>query len=577
MKKLAIVGFGPRGLSALENLFVEISKENLAINIHTTLFEIEKELGTSKVWNTKQPAINWVNISERALKDLEGRPELVFKNVTIPSFPSYLKWSHRDEKNLDETDADQFPPRKKIGNYLSERADSIVNILLEHKMIAVEQVLITDLEYNADTITLIDLKKNSYIFDEVVLTIGHQPTKIDEDIKDFEMQSIDDDRISFPETYPIENIINSKAINSEKNVAIRGLGLAMIDAVRALTIGKGGRFKILNKYTFESEFISGIDVPKKIIPYSLDGLPIVSKPLNPKIDRQFSLSKTQATYFEKTIRDVADGNVAVEDNTFLKEAIAKISVENYFELENKLFDENIDKTALETIVIKWLTDPNYAHKLIQPTNCSTDQIISSFVEMACGKKAVSLDFCVGQVIRHCQPILYKSFSHANIDETIIASVILLDEQMKRYSYGPPLESMQQLLALHKCNRIDFNFANNPNIRNEPHAWNFEKEENSVEVTVIINSVLSAPKLLEVSSLIIQNLLRNDLIKPIHSKLGIHTQKDGLILNAQNNSFLPIAVLGRLAKGSVIGVDAILECFGTRIEDWAVGCVNRLKE
>lgn len=93
---------------------------------------------------------------------------------------------------------------------------------------------------------------------------------------------------------------------------------------------------------------------------------------------------------------------------------------------------------------------------------------------------------------------------------------------------------------------------------------------------MINSVLDAPKLLDVTSPLIKNLLQNDLIQPIHSKLGIETTADGYVITPDDKNDVPIAVLGRLAKGSVIGVDAILECFGPRIEDWAKAYVSQLK-
>ncbi|WP_262486210.1 hypothetical protein [Gillisia marina] len=38
----------------------------------------------------------------------------------------------------------------------------------------------------------------------------------------------------------------------------------------------------------------------------------------------------------------------------------------------------------------------------------------------------------------------------------------------------------------------------------------------------------------------------------------------------------MAVLGRLSKGSVIGVDAILECFGPRVTDWAKAAAKRVQ-
>ena len=60
-----------------------------------------------------------------------------------------------------------------------------------------------------------------------------------------------------------------------------------------------------------------------------------------------------------------------------------------------------------------------------------------------------------------------------------------------------------------------------------------------------------------------------------TELGIETKKNGIVISSENEKQIPIAVLGRLAKGSVIGVDAILECFGDRIEDWAKSFVERL--
>ena len=92
---------------------------------------------------------------------------------------------------------------------------------------------------------------------------------------------------------------------------------------------------------------------------------------------------------------------------------------------------------------------------------------------------------------------------------------------------------------------------------------------------MIDSVLDSPKLLNVCSPIVKKLVRNDLIEPIHSTLGIETTKNGYVTTDENLDEIPIAVLGRLAKGSVIGVDAILECFGSRIQDWAKFYVEQL--
>lgn len=574
MRKLAIVGFGPRGLHSLECLLLELANSNIKSEIAITIFERTKQLGCGQVWNTNQPDVNWTNISERALQNLAGRPKIEFESIKIPAFLSYQDWLPEEERNPADVAADNFPPRRKVGKYLNERANSLVFALKKHQKITIVHAVITELSYASEQFTLLDLEGENYTFDEVLLTIGHQPTKLSKELESFKIQALESKHATLLETYPIENIIRSDKITPKTNVAIRGLGLSMIDAVRALTIEKGARFKITNTKTKESVFLTSENVPKKIIPYSLNGLPMAAKPLNAYLDGFYTPTKKQMNYFKDRITNAISDKEKTNDATFLKQAIAEISSEVYLKLEDKL-ETDLDKENLITIIINWLDDVFYAHELIENSNQDTVTLLQSYLEMAVGNRKTSLDYCVGQVVRHCQPTLYKLLSHADFSKEVMQSIISLDEQLKRYSYGPPVESLQQLLALYRADILDVSFTNHPEITFEENKWKFSKNEKSSTVDVIINSVLSAPQLLEVSSPLVLNLLRNNVVKPIHSELGVHTNKDGTII-MENKTNMPLAILGRLAKGSVIGVDAILECFGPRIKDWAIGAVSRLK-
>ncbi len=573
MKKLAIIGFGPRGLHALEMLFLELSKLKID-KIEVFIFETETSLGAGQVWKTNQPSVNWTNISVRALQNLEGRPEIQFKDFVIPEFPSYHNYLPEEKRKALKDLPDQFPPRKEIGAYLNDRATSILNVLEEKECVNIHRKFVTDVNFKDSGFIITDSTKHTYVVNEVLLTIGHQSTKLPKDLKHLEIESLESDKTLFSETYPIENIIESEEINAAKHIAIRGFGLAMIDAVRALTIEKGGEFRITNHKTFASEFKTSNNVVQKIIPYSLDGLPMVPKPLDKIVDEQFMPKKVQLKQFENTVSKYAKGDKKANNANFLKEIFAKIGVEIYLELENKLDSEDSAK-KLEKAILNWFDDNTYKHETLVDAEIDTKTLIATYVNMAVNEVPISLDFCVGQVIRHLQPTLYKTFSHANVSDAIFADVIQFDEQMKRYSYGPPMESMQQLIALNTAGILDFSFVNNPKISTNDTFWRFEKNKNKIDCEVIINSVLSAPKLLEVTTPVILNLLKNDLIQPIHSKLGIETNADATIVLDDASQTIPLAVLGRLAKGSVIGVDAILECFGPRIKDWAKGFVSRL--
>ena len=172
--------------------------------------------------------------------------------------------------------------------------------------------------------------------------------------------------------------------------------------------------------------------------------------------------------------------------------------------------------------------------------------------------------------------MYKLFSHAKLPDEVLADIVALDERIKRYAYGPPVESMQQLLALNRAGVLNFNFCNNPDIELTNKGWKLNMGGDEIVVNCMLNSILDSPQLLKVSSSIIKVLLANDLLKPVHSELGIKTRTDGCIELPDKEKFIPLAVLGRLSKGSILGVDAILECFRLRIEDWANGVVSRIK-
>ena len=380
----------------------------------------------------------------------------------------------------------------------------------------------------------------------------------------------------FEDAYPITQLKTIKN-RTNINIGLRGFGLTMIDVMRYLTINDFGNFKVINKDTFETIYYKSKVQDLKLFPSSLDGLPLVPKPLNESIDKWYQPTEKELDLFKSEIEAVSQHRTETDSIDFLTHPIAKITSRVFLDLKEKSLAHTLSSSELEIIVLNWLNDDNYSHPLIQDHNISTYKLIQNYIDMALGTIPISLDYCIGQVWRHCQPTLYKTFSHTKVNNDIIEKVIALDERSKRYSYGPPIESMQQVLALVDANILILDFVNDPNINLIAEGWILTNSKNkSVSCSVMINSVLDAPKLLEVNTPLIKNLLQNDLIQPIHSKLGIETTADGYVITPKDKDDVPIAVLGRLAKGSVIGVDAILECFGPRIEDWAKAYVKQLK-
>ncbi|MRX62608.1 FAD/NAD(P)-binding protein [Maribacter luteus] len=566
-RKIGIIGVGPRGSYALENLVVELANTNSLTNIQVSLFEATGKFGHGPVYDIFQASTNWINITERVL-ELKRRGPIDVNTLKIPLFPSYHEWVGKDFKTIPTYTADTYPPRAQIGEYLSQRFESLIEPLInsniaflyEEKIIEVKLLDNNKIEIKSNTTTYED-------FDEILLTIGHQPTKLSQQISEWDDFAANNEDINlFKSPYPIADFLNCKNLNEKSTIGIRGFGLAMIDVVRGIA-EKFGTFIITDEKTKSCRYCSDHGIKDTLVPFSLDGLPPVPKPLNAQIDKWFEPTKEQILDFEEKI-----GSDLIQKNAkgpqFLMTAFAPIAANIFLNLPIPSKKSKLSKEEIEELVIRWLGDNTYEHSLITSIYHSAKKNMQDFVAMATGEKSVSLDFCIGQVWRHCQPSIYEQLSFNQCSDTVVAEIIALDESTKRYSYGPPVESIQQLMALVEAGFLNLNWVNSPDIDLTEDGWSFKSVNESITVNIMIDSVLDSPKIKAVNSPVVKSMISDQLIEAVHDDLGVTTDSNGYLIPKNKDTKIPIALLGRLAKGTIIGVDAILECYGERPRKWA---------
>mgnify|MGYP003683096875 CR=1 FL=1 len=572
-KNIAIIGIGPRGGYALENFIKSLAEKTNELHLHVYLFEQTGNFGNGKVYETNQIESNWINIPERILL-LEKREVIKFSELQIPSFPSYHQWTEKDIEKQSKEQVDNYPPRAKIGTYLQERLHSIITPLQENNIVTLVKDKVEKVSLSEDYKVSIATKTEDYNdLDEILLTIGHQPTELSDQLLEWkEFVSNKNQLALFTSPYPIRNFLNHTNLTGKSIVGIRGFGLAMIDVARAIA-QQFGKFTIKDDYTRKCTFTPNENYKGKMIPFSLDGLPAVPKPLNALVDDLFKPTKKKLSDYESLIGNPETQKKASSVD-FLLKAFAPIAAKIYLQLDTTFHQGNLSLEETENIIIKWLKDPEYKHPAILSSNQSVKKMMQDFVAMATKQKPISLDFCVGQVWRHCQPSMYEKLSFNDCDEEVFADIIALDESTKRYSYGPPVESIQQMIALLEAQKLDVNFVSDPDIELTNEGWKLSSDSNTETVTAMINSVLDPPKIKAVKSSIIESLLSSDLIQIVHDDLGIMTDENAYVISNDKRHDIPIALLGRLAKGTIIGVDAILECYGSRPKKWAKKASDR---
>jgi len=567
IRKVGIIGIGPRGGYASERLILELTKQKSLSNIHLSLFESTGNFGNGQVYNLQQNSSNWINITERIL-ELNRREAIETSTLRISSFPSYHEWIEKDFNTLPIDKIDTYPPRAYIGKYLSQRFQSLAQPLIDSNIVSLYNERVKEVIWLNNNKIQITTISNTYVeFDEILLTIGHQFTELSQQIKNWSEFVDGKTNINlFKAPYPVADYLYHENLSNKSVIGIRGFGLAMIDVVRAIA-EKFGRFVIEDKQTQSCSFRMEEETINMLIPFSLDGLPPAPKPLNARVDKWFEPPEEAILNFEQQIRDKQIQEKAKNPH-FLIAAFAPIATAIYSKLPNAINPLNTSKSAIEDLIIRWLEDQSYEHPVFTPSQQPARKSMEEFVEMAIGQGAISLNYCIGQVWRHCQPSIYKELSFNNCSDSVFAKIIALDESTKRYSYGPPVESIQQLLALIEAGVLNLDFVNDPILELTKEGWRFHLDSKSIIATIMIDSVLDAPQIKSVTSSIVKNMLVNDLIKVVHNNLGVETDECGYLISQNKNKKIPIALLGRLAKGTIIGVDAILECFGSRPRQWA---------
>ncbi|HKJ06253.1 MAG TPA: FAD/NAD(P)-binding protein [Flavobacteriaceae bacterium] len=571
IKTVGIIGAGPRGLSALESLYLQYAKQNPPYLLKVIVFEATGNFGNGQVYTKKQLSSNLLNLSDRALT-INCRPEINTKKITLSAFPSYHQWSNfKENNNLPDT----YASRAVIGNYLSERFNSIYNNLKSHKLITKQTTTIENIDYKNNTFYLYN-NKNCYEVDEVLLTIGHQQIELDKQLKEWSScTDLNKNLKLVAKPYPIANYLNFTK-NKDLKIALRGFGLAMIDIAKAIALANGCKF-IREDETSQKLSITNQQGCPKLIPFSLDGLPMAPKPLNAKIDSWFSPSKKDLENFEHQLKAAVTDALHIKSNSFLTKALAPVIASTFLNLKNKAVKHSLNKEEIVLLVENWIENKEQENVVFTDVNLDAYALMKHYAQMATGLKPITLDYCIGQVWRHLQPTIYKLLSYNNFSEKVISELIKQDEVHKRLTFGPPVESIQQLIALVEANILDLSVINNPTITCGKNGWTLKNENCEVSANMMINSVLPSPQILKVNTPLVKNLLQANYFQPIHSKLGIETLKNGLLNLPNTKNVLPIALLGRLAKGTVIGVDAILECFGVRQKYWAEDSVERLTE
>lgn len=503
---IAIVGAGPRGTSVIERLAkLAIKVPKLATMVHLTVFDPHRP-GSGHVWSPKQSP-NFLMNTPASFPSVA--PERISTEPGL-SFEQFVA-AHGDGRALNERETaalraigrGTYPPRAIYGCYLEHVYDSCVRVLEAHPNFV--------LNYVAAEVTAVRPQDIGYLLefrdtqlrdavvrhlevDAVVLALGHQSAELNPWQKQLQRAAEQTQATYLPPNVPAD--VDYTNFRPGEQILLRGMGLNFFDALAELSLGRGGIFReVSNEPGHRLEYIASGKEPRLIAasrrgtPYW--GKPVVDEFIPAEINLRFfhpeeligkivearHTNPEAALSFSRHIwpqlhRDILwayyaqcmapeQAEATAESNSFLA------GLEEILEAEHREGNQ-VWLSELRTYIsqfsdLSWLDVPSLARPFDQIGFASHEEYQNAVREY------------LVQNARHSSKGIHDPLSRAimtmNAGRMLIKDLVtkgILDEQsrieevqahfeplVEGLSSGPPLERIEQLLALSRASLVDF--------------------------------------------------------------------------------------------------------------------------
>ncbi|MDA8585050.1 FAD/NAD(P)-binding protein [Rhodobacteraceae bacterium] len=536
--RIAIVGLGPRGLGAIEALRVAAIKKGTQLEMH--LFDPEAWPGVGPNYSPDQTSNCILNLPTRAIQ-------------ITPDQRLQLGIGNFDEWVGGDCDPDEFPTRARLGEYFADRFRRSTACASEddfkHYRLGVTRAIKSDSGWQ------LEAGEQSFgPFDEVLLTQGQPLTAPDPQLRRWRPHA-EARSATLISAYPDKDLLHAAQSWAGHSVGVRGLGLSTFDVLRVLTLGLGGSFQ---NGTYQP---SGRE-PGRILPFSLDGQAPLPKPIDAQLDARFDPTVAEADRFLNVARRSLSG-----DTKAARAALFDSLITPSVRIMNE-FGVGVDAKAIATWLASEWDDPG-----VQETKSPVEALRSN-TEIARGDAPPSIEFTIGQIWRKWQDDLRRVFGETEVSRDIADATIGFDEGLKRVSYGPPLRSAEELLALVDCGIVCLSMADDPDVLLTSNGWQLKDDDDTTQVSVMVDAVLPSPTLEAMLDPLMVSLRDAGLVSAVDEDLGVRILPDGLAIDAKGQPVRGLSVFGRMTLGSSIGVDSIHDCFGDAPRRWADGVMKR---
>ena len=586
---VAIVGLGPKGLYGLERLLAQLKNKKVQETVNIHLYNKNEYFGAGDVYRLDQPDYLKMNFTNQKI-DIRSQkqPKSIVK---LNNYTSWLSDSTGTDESLLK---DQFSSRKMVGKYLCKSFEDLISSAPENIKIYQHHEEVVNITENEDVLQLETFSegksKKLVEVHNLLLTTGHAGNR-SEISKNKESNSSNIDFV-----YPVEKKL--AIIDSNSSVSIKGMGLTFIDAVLALTEGRGGSF---SGECETIEYLASGNEPAVIYPYSRSGALMI-----PRVGEMPNVPELRFFTAEK-LNEIRKNSAHKFD--FFEELLPLIRKEfiyRYYRVtfrnlgedlnENLAFSEILNE--IESFHKKYPSEKRFSFEALQSpffqyksydTSAVKHLLEETLAQVSKGRKSPLLA-AIG-AWHDISPIFNDLYSFGGL--TARSHQIFDTEYFSffnRISYGPPLENMYKILAILKAGILDFSYGKSPKIDQLPNGKfeldNFSLETNKKAITDYhIDARIPKMKLPEQSSLLYKNLFEEGKMQVfqnidetgIYETGGMDLTREGHPISKEGKQLNNITIYGTPTEGVTFDNDTLSRNRNDFSSVWANGVVDHLNK
>ncbi|WP_026910246.1 FAD/NAD(P)-binding protein [Patulibacter minatonensis] len=567
--RVAIVGLGPKGLFALERLL-----EHAAGPLEVDVFEPHRAPGAGPVYDPHQPS--WLlmnNAAEHVDLWWPGGTR-----VPVEERRPFVAWNAGGPGGRGS-----FVPRAAVGAYLEDGLRTVLahapdGVVVRVHPVRVREVRRTATGWHVDT----GAATAEADHDEVLLATGHArgPDPLLE-------ASWSGPARLVPGVFPVERRLTPSVVPPGSTVGIRGFALTAIDAILALTEGRGGSFLPdarpgrLRYVPPAPDRTAG--PPRSIVPFSRTGEPMHPKPATGLHDGEPGLDQDVEAAVER-IRALPGRDAATV--RALAAEVAAVAAAALDAIGGPADDEAHAPRA-------W-TDAVLDGRL--PDASDPAAVLGRALDVAVGVRPAGTAWALGHAWRTLYPAIAGRCAGDALDDDGWATFRALAVAFERIAFGPAPVNVAKLLALAEAGVLDLRHArgtidhvaadDGPIVAvgtargMDPSSGAASSDPPAVPrtvvrsaageqpVDVVVDAVLAPPGVPAHADGPAARLIAGHHARLLAGRRGLDVLPDGTCRAADGTPSSGLAAVGRPTEDAEIGHDTLSRTLHAQTDRWA---------